>query len=115
MFRAATFFLTVSIVVTSPAVNGAELLDKYVGAYPCAGKDQFFSEPAVAGALKQALGSAAERYNKHRSISGCGAIARYDKYLFVDISQLHVGGYTSMILLDPPRSRRTCSGWKVTY
>ena len=75
----------------------------YVGVYPCAGKDKFFHEPAVRKALRDALGSDYANYQKHRALSGCGPVEVYRNYLFVDISQVHVGGYTSMLLFDPSR------------
>jgi hypothetical protein len=32
-------------------------------------------------------------------LSGCGAIEKRDRFLLMDVSQLHVGGYTSLIFV----------------
>ena len=40
-------------------------------------------------------------YLEHIQQSGCGAIARRGDWLLLDVSQLHVGGYTSFILVNP--------------
>ena len=80
---------------------GASVWDKYLDTYPCAGKNRFFLEPDVVAALKSVLGKDWGEYEQHRALSGCSAIARYRSYLFVDISQQHVGGYSSMILFNP--------------
>ena len=76
-----------------------DTLDRYVGAYPCAGQDQFFRDPRVISALRKALGVDYMAYEEHRSFSGCGKIERFGEYLFVDISELHVGGYTSFVFV----------------
>jgi len=38
-------------------------------------------------------------YQQHILFSGCGAIERRGPYLLMDVSQLHVGGYTSVMLI----------------
>ncbi len=101
----------------------ASILDMYVGTFPCAGKDRLFREPAVLQALKTALGNDWKAFEQHRAVSGCSAVDRYNNYLFVDVAQLHVGGYDSMILFNPENKQayvfwlkgRVLDGDAVTY
>ena len=94
-------FLFTAFNAFAPSYAASTPWNKYLGVYPCAGKDRFFREPEVLHALKPILGKDWSAFEQHRSMSGCSAIARYNNYLFVDISQLHVGGYESMVLFNP--------------
>ena len=51
--------------------------------------------------LKVALENDYEAYREHIALSGCGAIEQRGEYLLIDVSQLHVGGYSSIMLIRP--------------
>ena len=89
---------------TKPGSGKAKLtsihdLVRYVGTYPCSNglvEDQVFLK-----ALKTVLGPDYAAYREHMGFSGCGAIERRDSLLVMDVSQLHVGGYSSLIFVRP--------------
>ncbi len=72
-------------------------LGRYVGEYPCL--NGLLKAPVLNAALRKTLGSEYNAYAEHMTFSGCGAIVRNGPYLLLDVSQLHVGGYTSIILV----------------
>jgi hypothetical protein len=51
------------------------------------------------GALKNAMGQDYSAYREHMQASGCGPIERRDGFLLMDVSQLHVSGYSSLIFV----------------
>ena len=72
-------------------------LTRYVGEYPC--ENGILDAPVLQAALRKALTSEYDEYRKHLRLSGCGAIEKRDPYWLMDVSQLHVGGYSSIILV----------------
>jgi hypothetical protein len=48
---------------------------------------------------KETLRSDYQAYRQHIAFSGCGPLELRDGYIFADVSQLHVGGYTSFIFI----------------
>lgn len=72
-------------------------LTKYVGTYPCS--NGLLRQQVLLSALRSILGDDYPAYRAHMKLSGCGAIEKRDKFLLLDVSQLHVGGYTSMIFV----------------
>lgn len=72
-------------------------LAKYVGTYPCS--NGLLKDPVLLSSLRKLLGRDYHAYREHMSFSGCGAIAKRDGFLLLDVSQLHVGGYTSLIFV----------------
>lgn len=50
-------------------------------------------------ALRNILGNDYPAYHEHIGLSGCGAIEKRDGFLLMDVSQMHVGGYTSLIFI----------------
>lgn len=72
-------------------------LGKYVGTYPCT--NGLLRQPILLSSLKQILQGDYDAYREHMKFSGCGAIEKRDGYLLMDVSQLHVGGYTSLIFV----------------
>jgi hypothetical protein len=75
-----------------------QTLEKYVGTFPF--RSGFLKDSIVISELKRILGSDYDSYLKHVALSGCGKIVQNGKILISDISQLHVGGYESIILLN---------------
>jgi hypothetical protein len=51
--------------------------------------------------LKKILEGNYQAYREHMGLSGCGAIEKREGFLLMDVSQLHVGGYTSLIFIRP--------------
>jgi len=74
-------------------------ISKFLGTYPC--ENGLLDSPALKSAFKRALGTDYREYLKHISVSGCGRLEMRDQYAFADVSQLHVGGYTSYIFVRP--------------
>lgn len=72
-------------------------LARYVGSYPCA--NGLLKQRVLLNSLKDILNEDYEAYREHMKFSGCGAIEKKDGLLLMDVSQLHVGGYTSMIFV----------------
>lgn len=69
----------------------------YVGTYPCS--NGLLKDQVLLKELKSVLGPDYAAYRAHMGVSGCGAIERRDGYLLMDVSQLHVGGYSSLIFV----------------
>lgn len=74
-------------------------LVRYVGTYPCS--NGLLETRALLKALRSVLGPDYVAYRDHLSLSGCGAIERRDGFLLMDVSQLHVGGYSSLLFVNP--------------
>ncbi|HEV3253082.1 MAG TPA: hypothetical protein VG033_01660 [Candidatus Acidoferrales bacterium] len=45
------------------------------------------------------MGQDYSAYREHMQASGCGPIERRDGFLLMDVSQLHVSGYSSLIFV----------------
>ena len=56
-------------------------------------------QPVLLSSLKNILDGDYDAYREHIKFSGCGAIERKGAFLLMDVSQLHVGGYMSMIFV----------------
>jgi hypothetical protein len=69
----------------------------FLGSYPC--ENGLLNSPALVSALKKTLRSDYQAYRQHIAFSGCGPLELRDGYIFADVSQLHVGGYTSFIFI----------------
>lgn len=74
-------------------------ISRFLGTYPC--ENDLLDSPALKTAFKRTLGTDYREYLKHISLSGCGLLKMRDQYVFADVSQLHVGGYTSYIFVRP--------------
>lgn len=84
--------------------NAAHLSDihqigRFVGTFPC--ETGLLNSPALRAAFKRTLAADYAEYLKHISISGCGKLEMRGQYAFADVSELHVGGYTSYIFVRP--------------
>ena len=93
---------TVAAQTTRPHPNPIRLtstrdLVKYVGTYPCT--NGLLRDKVLLSSLKNILDRDYSAYREHMALSGCGAIEKRDGLLLMDVSQLHVGGYTSFILV----------------
>jgi hypothetical protein len=85
-----------------PRLDSLATLARHVGEYPCA--TGLFGARALQAALRAVLGDDYGAYLEHVQFSGCGAIAWQGPFLLMDVSQLHVGGYSSFILVNPKTS-----------
>ena len=97
-------FLVFTSLAQPPQAAAKRLSDireigRFLGTYPCA--NGLLSSPALTSALKTTLGSDYQTYRQHVALSGCGAMVVRDGFVFADVSQLHVGGYTSYIFVRP--------------
>lgn len=73
-------------------------LKKYIGTYP---KDSnFFENIIIKNELKRILVGDYEIYRKHITKSGCGEINYKYGLIYGDVSQLHVGGYSSLFFIN---------------
>ena len=80
-----------------PRLTSTRDLAHYVGTYPCS--NGLLKDRVLLGALKKTLGPEYDAYREHIHFSDCGAIERRDGFLLLDVSQLHVGGYSSLIFV----------------
>ena len=83
--------------------NDFEELKKYIGKYPK--QSDFFKNPLIINRLKKILKSDYSNYMEHVSISGCGEMSYKYRLIYGDISQLHVGGYSSIVFIDIDNER----------
>ena len=74
-------------------------LSRHIGEYPCG--NGILDAPVLRGVLRELLQDDYPSYLQHVAASGCGAIERRGSFLLMDVSQLHVGGYDSMIFVHP--------------
>jgi hypothetical protein len=82
-----------------PQLGSLAELSEHVGEYPCS--TGLLEAPVLRAALKGILGTDYDAYLDHMHFSGCGAIQRPGAFLLMDVSQLHVGGYSSLIFVRP--------------
>jgi hypothetical protein len=80
-----------------PGLTSTRDIEKYVGTYPCS--NGILKDAVLLNALQKILGNDYSAYKQHILASGCGAIERRGDYLLMDVSQLHVGGYSSLIFI----------------
>jgi hypothetical protein len=84
---------------TARRLSDIREIGRFLGTYPC--ENGLLNSPSVTTALKTTLGSDYPAYRQHVASSGCGALEMRDGFVFADVSQLHVGGYTSFIFVHP--------------
>jgi hypothetical protein len=84
----------------TPSLGSLRDLARFVGTFPCS--NGLLDDPVLLGALDAALGPDAPAYHDHLGFSGCGGIQEDDGLLMMDVSQLHVGGYSSLIFVSVP-------------
>ena len=70
-----------------------------VGKYPHP-KSEFFKSACLLNELKRILGPDYKAYCEHLSASGAGMLTKEGDYFCGDVSQLHVGGYSSLFYVD---------------
>jgi hypothetical protein len=88
---------TIDLQSTNQTSNWNDL-KKYIGTYS---KDtDFFRNPIVKNELEKILGKDLKDYEEHLSLSGCGEIEYKYGLLYGDVSQLHVGGFSSLFFVD---------------
>jgi hypothetical protein len=85
--------------LTASHISDVRDITRFLGTYPC--DNGLLRSPAILSALRKTLGQDYREYRQHIALSGCGSLEMRDKYVFADVSQLHVGGYTSYILISP--------------
>jgi hypothetical protein len=103
----ATSLLVVAVCATSlgqtpkspkrASLASTRDLAKYVGTYPCS--NGLLTQPVVLSSLRAILDGDYSSYREHMKLSGCGAIEKKGGLLLMDVSQTHVGGYTSFIFV----------------
>ncbi len=80
---------------TRPVLRSTRDLATYVGTYPC--NNGLLEQSVILDALRKVLGADYAAYREHMQVSGCSALRKIDGFLFVDVSQSGVGGYTSYL------------------
>jgi hypothetical protein len=75
-----------------------ENLKKYIGKYPK--QTDFFDNPIIRKGLKEILKGDFSNYMNFVSMAGCGEMNYKYGLIYGDVSQLHVGGYSSLIFID---------------
>jgi hypothetical protein len=81
------------------ALESLASLARHVGEYPCS--TGLLGAPVLQSAIRSVLAGDYGAYLEHINQSGCGPVAWRGAWLLLDVSQLHVGGYTSFILVNP--------------
>lgn len=79
------------------ALNWNEL-KKYIGTY--SNQTDFFDNSIIKNELQRILGSDFKLYQEHISLSGGGEINYKYGLIYGDVSQLHVGGYSSLFFIN---------------
>jgi hypothetical protein len=111
--RQAFVAIVASCIVASPSVGAGSRqrsrqatqlttvgdLSKHIGEYPC--RSGLLDDAVLQRALREVLADDYGAFLEHMRISGCGAVAWRGSSLLLDISELHVGGYTSFIMVNP--------------
>jgi hypothetical protein len=80
-----------------PHLTSTRDIEKYVGTYPCG--NGILKDATLLHSLQNILRNDYAAYKQHMRASGCGAIERRDGFVMMDVSQLHVGGYSSLIFI----------------
>lgn len=80
-----------------PQLTTLRDLSKFVGTYPCS--NGLLKERVLLQSLRKILGADYQAYRNHMKFSGCGAIRSVDGFFQMDVSQLHVGGYESLMFV----------------
>ena len=83
----------------TPPLRSLRDLGAYVGTYPC--QNGLLKTAVLRHAVMSVLGPDSSAYSAHIGQSGCGQIEREHDFLVMDVSQLHVGGYSSLIVVRP--------------
>ena len=96
------FTLTICIQAHSQTSDWSSLR-KYIGAYSCDAK--FYENPIVKIELKRILRKDYSAYQDFCRLSGCGEIGFKHGLMYGDVSQLHVGGYSSLFFVDIEKRR----------
>lgn len=86
-----------------PTLDSLGALSRHVGEYPCS--TGLLGAPVLQSAIREILADDYGAYLEHIDVAGCGAIARRGGWFLLDVSQTHVGGDTSMILVNPATSK----------
>lgn len=85
------------ICASSPVMKPSEFGD-LKGWAPC--QNRLYRSSRFVTMLSPILGADLKSYKKHLSFSGCGEIERTSEVVAWNLSQLHVGGYTSYVIFD---------------
>jgi len=80
-------------------INSLSEATSQVGRFPNS-RGQFVQSPCVLTELRRILGAHHASYREHLKLAGCGMLEQDGDFVVVDISQLHVGGYGSLIYID---------------
>ena len=83
----------------SVSLKSLSQLDAYVGTFPCS--NGLLEAPALRHPVMMVVGADSSDYAEHLRLSGCGEVERDGQLLVMDVSQLHVGGYASLIFVRP--------------
>jgi len=73
-------------------------LMNYIGAY--SKKTDFFTNPIIKAELQRILGPDLKSYYEFIELSGCGEISYKYGLIYGEVSQDHVGGYSSLFLVN---------------
>lgn len=80
-----------------PRLSSIAELPAYEHTYPCS--TGLLRTPVLVGALRRTLGPEYLSYRRFVQQAGCGQLEVRDSIVLMDVSQLHVGGWQSMILV----------------
>jgi hypothetical protein len=86
-----------------PSLGSLASLSSHVGEYPC--QTGLLGASVLQTALLSVLSADYGAFLEHMQFSGCGAVAWRGPLLLMDVSQEHVGGYTSLIMVNPKTSK----------
>ncbi len=83
----------------SPRLRSVTDVVAYIGTYPC--RTRLLRAPVLRQGIMSVLGADSSAYAEHIERSGCGKIEKDRDLVVMDVSQLHVGGYSSLIIVRP--------------
>jgi len=86
-----------------PKLESLASLAGHVGEYPCG--TGLLGASTLQTALRSVLADDYGAFLEHLKFSGCGAIEWRGPLLLMDVSQLHVGGYSSLVMVNPKTSK----------
>ena len=111
---AALVLATTALAAPDPANKGRDgnadgigtlsQITSQVGKYPHP-KSEFFKSACLLTELQRILGPDYKAYREHLSQSGAGMLEKEGDYVSGDVSQLHVGGYSSLFYVDPKNEK----------
>ena len=92
------FFYTAITIQTEAQISDWNGLKKYIGTY--SKNTDFFKNQIIKTEFKKILSNDYKNYQDFLYLAGCGEIEFKYGLMYGDVSQLHVGGYSSLFFIN---------------